>query len=153
VSPLNPFSCKVAISKVRVKFSPFVYKTLKIFNDFSRESHGHGGHEHGVRRGVFGDKRSFKKMSAQGVASVLCKKTPIFGSWRSKLDHLTVRGASVFFLSTRQYHNLINITHMTSCSRSILTFLASRVRYAGNAPQIKKLPRRRSPHSLFSRYV
>jgi hypothetical protein len=27
----------------------------------------------------------------QGVASVLCKKiTPIFGSWRSKLDHLTV---------------------------------------------------------------
>jgi hypothetical protein len=27
----------------------------------------------------------------QGVASVLCKKTPIFGSRRSKLDHLTVR--------------------------------------------------------------
>jgi hypothetical protein len=26
----------------------------------------------------------------QGVASVLCKKTPIFGSRRSKLDHLTV---------------------------------------------------------------
>jgi hypothetical protein len=26
----------------------------------------------------------------QGVASVLCKKTPIFGSKRSKLDHLTV---------------------------------------------------------------
>ncbi len=25
-----------------------------------------------------------------GVASVLCKKTPIFGSRRSKLDHLTV---------------------------------------------------------------
>jgi hypothetical protein len=27
----------------------------------------------------------------QGVASVLCKKTPIFGSRGSKLDHLTVR--------------------------------------------------------------
>ncbi len=27
----------------------------------------------------------------QGVASVLCKKTSIFGSRRSKLDHLTVR--------------------------------------------------------------
>jgi hypothetical protein len=27
----------------------------------------------------------------QGVASVLCKKTPIFRSRRSKLDHLTVR--------------------------------------------------------------
>jgi hypothetical protein len=26
----------------------------------------------------------------QGVASVLCKKTPFFGSRRSKLDHLTV---------------------------------------------------------------
>ncbi len=26
----------------------------------------------------------------QGVASVLCKKTTIFGSRRSKLDHLTV---------------------------------------------------------------
>ncbi len=26
----------------------------------------------------------------QGLASVLCKKTSIFGSQRSKLDHLTV---------------------------------------------------------------
>ncbi len=26
----------------------------------------------------------------QGVARVLCKKTPIFGSQRSKLDHQTV---------------------------------------------------------------
>jgi hypothetical protein len=33
---------------------------------------------------------TFKKMSA-GVASVLlCMKTPIFGTRRSKLDHLTV---------------------------------------------------------------
>jgi hypothetical protein len=30
------------------------------------------------------------KRCPQGVASVLCKKTPIFGSRRSKLDHLTV---------------------------------------------------------------
>ncbi len=65
VSSLNPFPCKIQIFKVRVKVSYF-YKTLKIFNDFSRENHGHG------------------------VATVLCKKPPIFGSRQSKLDHLTV---------------------------------------------------------------
>jgi hypothetical protein len=53
------------IFKVRVKVSYF-YKTLKIFNDFSRENHGHAGHEHGVRSGVLGGKLSFKKMSAGG---------------------------------------------------------------------------------------
>jgi hypothetical protein len=37
---------------------------LKIFDDFSRENHGHGGHEHGVRRRVFRGKLAFKKMSA-----------------------------------------------------------------------------------------
>ncbi len=43
----------------------------------------------GVRRGVLGV--SFHlRTCPQGVASVLCKKTPIFGSRRSKLDHLTV---------------------------------------------------------------
>jgi hypothetical protein len=50
---------------VRVKVLYF-YKTLKIFNDFSRENQGHGGHEHGFRSGVFGGKLSFKKMSAGG---------------------------------------------------------------------------------------
>jgi hypothetical protein len=65
VSSLNPFSCKIQIFEVRVKVSYF-YETLKIFTDFSRENHGHGGHEHGVRRGVFGGKLSFKKMSAGG---------------------------------------------------------------------------------------
>jgi hypothetical protein len=36
------------------------YKALKIFNDSSRENHGHGGDEHGVRRGpVFGGQLSF----------------------------------------------------------------------------------------------
>jgi hypothetical protein len=39
---------------------------LKIFNDFSRENHGHGCHEHGVRWGIFGGKLSFKKMPAGG---------------------------------------------------------------------------------------
>ncbi len=48
------------------KFRIFFYKTLKIFNDFSRENHGNGGHEQGVRMGVFGRKLSFKKMSAGG---------------------------------------------------------------------------------------
>ncbi len=39
----------------------FFYKSLKIFNDFSRENHGHGVLEHGIRRG----KLSFKKMSVK----------------------------------------------------------------------------------------
>jgi hypothetical protein len=43
-----------------------IYKTLKIFSDFSRENRGNGGHEHGVRRGVFEGKLSFKNMSAGG---------------------------------------------------------------------------------------
>jgi hypothetical protein len=66
VSSLNQFSCKTQICKVRVKVSYFFYETLKIFNDFSRENHGHGGHERGVHRGIFGGKLSFKKMSAGG---------------------------------------------------------------------------------------
>ncbi len=88
MSSLNPFSCKIQIFKLRVKVSYF-YETLKIFNEFSRENHGHGGHEHGVHRGF--SRVSFHlRRCPQGVASELCKKTPIFGSWRSKLDHLTV---------------------------------------------------------------
>ncbi len=47
------------------KFRIF-YEILKIFNDVSRENHGHGGDAHGVRRGVFGGKLSFKMMSAGG---------------------------------------------------------------------------------------
>jgi hypothetical protein len=65
------------------------YETLKIFGEFSRENHGHGGHEHGVRRGFFGVSFNLRTCP-QGVASVLRKKTSIFGSRRSKLDHLTV---------------------------------------------------------------
>jgi hypothetical protein len=37
-----------------------------MFNNFSWENHGHGGHEHRVCRGVSGGKLSFKKMSAGG---------------------------------------------------------------------------------------
>ncbi len=46
----------------------FVFKkrTMKIFEDFSRENHCHGGHEHGVRNVVFEGKLSFKEMSAGG---------------------------------------------------------------------------------------
>ncbi len=91
--PMRAFStlflARYRILKWGLRFRIF-YKTLEIFNDFSRENHSHGGHEHGVRRGVFGGRLSFGKMSAGG-ASVLCKKTPIFGSQRSKLDNLTVR--------------------------------------------------------------
>jgi hypothetical protein len=52
--------------------------------------------------GFSGGKLSFKKMSA-GVASVLCKKTPIFGSRRSKLDHLTVRSLRGVY-PTSEFH-------------------------------------------------
>ncbi len=65
VSFLNPFSGKIKIFEVSVKVSYFL-QYLKIFNDFSREKHSHGGHENGVRRGVFEGKLSFKIMSAQG---------------------------------------------------------------------------------------
>ncbi len=40
------------------KFHNF-YKTSKISNDFPWDNPGHGGHEHGVRRGVLGGKLSF----------------------------------------------------------------------------------------------
>ncbi len=65
MSSLNPFPCKIQIFKVRVKV-PFFLRNL-IFSDFSQENHSHGGHEHGVRSGVFsGGKLSFKKMSTGG---------------------------------------------------------------------------------------
>ncbi len=70
------------------KFHKF-YKTLKIFNEFSWENHGHGGHEHGVRRGFLAVSLHLRRC-LQGVASVLRKKIPIFGSWQSMLDHLMV---------------------------------------------------------------
>ncbi len=66
---------------------------MKIFSDFPRENHGHGGHEHVVRRGVFGGKLSFKIMSAGSRLCTSQEKPPFLGpeSRRSKLDHLTVR--------------------------------------------------------------
>jgi hypothetical protein len=76
VSSLNPLSCKIQIFKVRAKVSYF-YETLKIFKDFSRENHGHGDHEHGVCRGVFGGKLSFEKMSA-GVRLCTLQENPYF---------------------------------------------------------------------------
>jgi hypothetical protein len=42
----------------------------------------------------------------QGVASVLCKKTPIFRSRRLKLDHLTV--TSIDVLPQRSSHFAFN---------------------------------------------
>ncbi len=58
------------------KFRIF-YKTLKIFNNFSRQNHGHGGHEHCVCRGVLGVSCRLRRCP-RAVASVLCKKTAIF---------------------------------------------------------------------------
>jgi hypothetical protein len=51
------------------------YQTLKIFNKFSRENHGHDGHEHGVGRGFPGGKLLFKKMSAKGRLCTLQEKS------------------------------------------------------------------------------
>ncbi len=59
----------IQIFKVWVKFYFFFffffffYEILRIFNNLSRENHGH---EHGVCRGLVGGKLSFKKMSAGG---------------------------------------------------------------------------------------
>jgi hypothetical protein len=77
---LNPSSCKIQILKVRVKFF-FFSETLKILSDFSRENHGHGGHEHGVRRGVFGGKLSFKNMSAGGRLCTLQENPSFLGPY------------------------------------------------------------------------
>ncbi len=45
-----------------------------------------------VSAGGFSGVRFHSIRCPQGVASVLCEKTTIFGSRRSKLDHLTVVG-------------------------------------------------------------
>jgi hypothetical protein len=50
-----------------------------------------------VSAGGFSGISFYLRRCPQGVASVLCKKTTIFGSRRSKLDHLTVR-----FQTTKQ---------------------------------------------------
>jgi hypothetical protein len=89
VSSLNPFSCKIQIFKVRVKVSYFFYETLKIFNDFSRENTAMAAMNIVSARWFSGVSFHLRRCP-QGVASVLCKKTPIFGSQLSKLDHLTV---------------------------------------------------------------
>jgi hypothetical protein len=43
-----------------------------------------------VFAGGFSEVSFHLRRCPQGVTSVLCKKTPIFGSQRSKLDHVTV---------------------------------------------------------------
>jgi hypothetical protein len=85
------FLAKYRFIKWRLKSCIF-YVTLQTYNDFSRENHGHGGHEHGIRRGGSGVSFHLRRCP-QGIASVLCKETPIFGSRRSKLDNLTVHSS------------------------------------------------------------
>jgi hypothetical protein len=51
---------------------------LKFFNDFSRENHGHGGHEHGVHGGVFGGELSFKRMSADTSSYIFLTEMPLY---------------------------------------------------------------------------
>jgi hypothetical protein len=89
-----------------------------MFNDFSREDYGHGGHEHGVRRGFLGVSFDFMMMTV-GVASALRKKTPIFGFRRSKLDHLTVLSCCIvpFFAGTVKETVLPLI--LQSCDRAL----------------------------------
>jgi hypothetical protein len=52
---------------------------------------------HGVLRGVFGGKLSFKNVR-RGSPLYFARKTPIFGSRRSKLDYLTVTRVNFFIL-------------------------------------------------------
>jgi hypothetical protein len=57
---LTHFLARYRLFKVRVKVSYF-YESSEILEDFSRQNHGHGGHENGVHRGL-----SLKKMYAGG---------------------------------------------------------------------------------------
>jgi hypothetical protein len=68
---------------------------LKIVSDFSRENHGHGGHEHGVRRGGFGGKLSFKNISAGGRLCTL-QENPHFWVLAIKVKQLDGSSTEVF---------------------------------------------------------
>jgi hypothetical protein len=94
VSSLNPFSCKIQIFKVKV--SSFFLRNFENLQRFFTGEPWPFGHEHGVRRG-FSEVNFYLRRCPQGVASVLCKKTPIFGSRRSKLDHLTIHWLQELF--------------------------------------------------------
>ncbi len=74
VSSLTPFSCRIQIFEGRVKVLYF----LQNFENLQQFFTG------GFLRVSFHLRRC-----SQGVASVPCKKTLIFGSRRSKLDNLT----------------------------------------------------------------
>ncbi len=63
--------------KVRVKVS-YVYETLKI-NDFSRQNHGHGGHEHGVRRVSLGVSFHLRRCPQGGRHYYFARKPPFLG--------------------------------------------------------------------------
>jgi hypothetical protein len=88
MSSLNPFSCKIQILKWGSKFRIFT----KLWNS-SAIFHGRTmamAAMDKVSAGEFPGVSFHLRTCPPGVASVLCKKTPIFGSRRSKLDHLTV---------------------------------------------------------------
>ncbi len=107
MSCLNPFYCKIQIFKVRVEVLYFFLRNFENLQRFFTGEPCAGGHEHGVRRGISGV--SFHlRTCPQGVASVLRKKTFIFGSRRSKLDHLTVHYSllqriTVFYSKLRSF--------------------------------------------------
>jgi hypothetical protein len=61
----DPFVRDKTIFEMRLKVSCF-HETFKISKDFSRENHGHGGHEHMVSAGGFGGKLSFKNVHRGG---------------------------------------------------------------------------------------
>jgi hypothetical protein len=89
VSSLNPFSYKIQIFKVRVKVSYFLrnlWKSLTIFHGRTMAMAAMNM----VSTGGFSGVSFHSRRCPQAVASVLCEKIPIFGSRRSKLDHLTV---------------------------------------------------------------
>jgi hypothetical protein len=124
VSSLNPFSCKIQIFKVRVKVSYLLRNFEKLQRFFTGEP-CHSGHEHGVRRFFFFSGVSFHlRRCPQGVASVLCKKTPILGSRRSKLDHLTVSKPSRFKFV--EFFHLPTTRHFALTVFMVLTIEISR---------------------------
>jgi hypothetical protein len=111
---LTDFLARYRYLKWGLKFRIF-YKTSKILNDFSRENHGHGGHEHGVRRGVFGDKLSFKKMSAGGRLCTL-QENPHF--WVPMIKVRPPDGISIFTI--RVFTLSVNVEKYSSVDPPVL---------------------------------
>ncbi len=91
VSYLDPLSCKIQIFKVRVNVLKLFLHNFENLQRFFYWRTMALTAMNMVSAGGFSGASFHLRRCPQGVASALCKKTHIFGSRRSKLDHLTVQ--------------------------------------------------------------